>query len=138
VALPRVLRRASPARVMLYALPLSAVLGIVAPVWHAWWLGSLSLLAWSVAYTMVVINSITYRQEVTPDHLLGRVNTAGRMIAWGLGWTGGAFLAGVLSGFLSVQPTLFVMTSVSLVGVVLAWTSPLARGADRAHPLTSG
>ena len=138
VALPRVLRRASPARVMLYSLPVSAVLGIVAPVWNAWWLGSLSLLAWSVAYTMVVINSITYRQEVTPDHLLGRVNTAGRMIAWGLGWTGGAFLAGVLSGFLSVQPTLFVMTSVSLVGVVLAWTSPLARGADRAHPLTSG
>lgn len=127
VALPRLLRRTSPARIMLAALPVSAVLGIVAPVWHTWWLGALSLLAWSVAYTMVFINTITYRQQVTPDHLLGRVNTAGRMLAWGMGWTGGAFLAGVLSRFLGLQPTLFAMTSVALVGVVLAWTSPLRR-----------
>ena len=128
VALPRLLRRASPARIMLTALPVSAALGILAPVWHTWWLGALSLLTWSVAYTMVFINTITYRQEVTPDHLLGRVNTSGRMLAWGMGWTGGALVAGVLSGIIGVQPTLFVMTSVSIVGVVLAWTSPLASG----------
>ena len=127
VVLPRLLRRTSPAQVLLGALPVSAVLGMVAPVWHTWWLGALSLLVWSVAYTMVVINSITYRQQVTPDHLLGRVNTAGRMLAWGVGWTGGAFLAGVLSGIIGLQPTLFAMTAFAFVGVVIAWTSPLRR-----------
>jgi hypothetical protein len=127
VALPRLLRRTPPARITLTALPVSALLGVLAPVWHTWWLGALSLLVWSAAYTLVFINTITYRQQVTPDHLLGRVNTAGRMLAWGMGWTGGAFLAGALSGALGVQPTLFVMTSVAFVGVAIAWTSPLRR-----------
>ena len=47
------------------------------------------------------------------------------MLAWGAGWTGGAFVAGALSGVLGVRPTLFVMTGVAFVGVVVAWTSPL-------------
>jgi MFS family permease len=125
VTLPRLLRRTTPARVALVALPVSAVLGVLTPVWSLWWAGALSLLVWSAAYTLVAVNSISYRQQVTPEHLLGRVNTAGRMLAWGAGWTGGAFVAGALSGVLGVRPTLFVMTGVAFVGVVVAWTSPL-------------
>ena len=101
------------------------MLGVLTPVWSLWWAGALSLLVWSAAYTLVAVNSISYRQQVTPEHLLGRVNTAGRMLAWGAGWTGGAFVAGALSGVLGVRPTLFVMTGVAFVGVVVAWTSPL-------------
>ena len=37
----------------------------------------------------------------------------------------GALVAGALSGVLGVRPTLFVMTGVAFVGVVVAWTSPL-------------
>lgn len=126
VSLPRLLRgRATPARITLVALPVSALVGVVTPVWQTWWVGALSLLVWSVFYTMVVINSISYRQQVTPEPLLGRVNTAGRMLSWGVGWTGGAFLAGVLSGLVGVQATLFAVTAFSFVGVVVAWTSPL-------------
>lgn len=126
VTLPRLLRGSTtPARVTLVALPVSAAVGVVTPLWQTWWLGALSLLVWSVFYTMVVINSISYRQQVTPEPLLGRVNTAGRMLSWGIGWTGGAFLAGALSGWLGVQTTLFVVTAASFVGVVVAWTSPL-------------
>ncbi len=126
LALPRILRRGvTPARITLLALPVSAVLGVVTPIWSTWWLGALSLFAWSLFYTTVVVNSISYRQQVTPEHLLGRVNTAGRMLSWGLGWTGGAFLAGAISGALGVRTTLFVMTAFALVGVVVAWTSPL-------------
>ena len=36
-----------------------------------------------------------------------------------------AFLAGLLSGWLGVQGTLFAVTAVSFVGVAIAWTSPL-------------
>ena len=126
-SLPRLLKGTTPARVTLVALPVSAVLGVLTPVWHVWWLGAVNLLAWSAAYTLVAVNSISYRQQVTPEHLLGRVNTAGRMLAWGMGWTGGAFLAGVLAGPLGVRPTLFVMAAVAFVGVVVAFASPLAR-----------
>jgi hypothetical protein len=126
VTLPRLLRRSTtPARITLRALPVSALMGVVTPLWQTWWAGALSLFAWSIFYTLVVINSISYRQQVTPEPLLGRVNTAGRMLSWGLGWTGGAFLAGALSGWLGVQGTLFAVTAVSFVGVAVAWTSPL-------------
>ncbi len=124
--LPRILRRGvTPARITLLALPVSAVIGVVTPVWTAWWAGALSLFAWSLFYTTVVVNSISYRQQETPEPLLGRVNTAGRMLSWGLGWTGGAFLAGALAGGLGVRTTMLVMTSFSFVGVAVAWTSPL-------------
>lgn len=124
-SLPRLLRGTTPARVTLVALPFSVALGLLTPLWHTWWLGALSLFAWSVGYTLVAINSISYRQQVTPEHMLGRVNTAGRMLAWGLGWTGGAFLAGALSEVIGLRPTLFTMAGLASVGVLVAWTSPL-------------
>lgn len=131
VSLPRLLRGTTPERVTLAALPLSVALGLLTPVWSTWWLGALSLFAWSVGYTLVAINSISYRQQVTPEHMLGRVNTAGRMLAWGMGWTGGAFLAGVLSSVLGLRPTLFTMAALAGVGVVVAYTSPLPRSSRR-------
>jgi hypothetical protein len=57
--------------------------------------------------------------------MLGRVNTAGRMLAWGMGWTGGAFLAGVLVGWLDLVPTLVVLSSTGVLAAAVAWTSPL-------------
>jgi MFS family permease len=131
-SLPRLLRGTTPARVTLVALPFSVALGLLTPVWHTWWLGALSLFAWSIGYTLVAINSISYRQQVTPEHMLGRVNTAGRMLAWGLGWTGGAFLGGVLSELIGLRPTLFVMAGVASAGVLVAWTSPLVASSRRA------
>ena len=43
----------------------------------------------------------------------------------GLGWTGGAFLAGALVGWLGLVPTLFVLASTGVLATVVAWTSPL-------------
>lgn len=126
VSLPRLLRGTTPARVTLVALPFSVALGLLTPVWGTWWLGALSLFAWSIGYTLVAINSISYRQQETPEHMLGRVNTAGRMLAWGMGWTGGALLAGVLSEVIGLRPTLFTMAALAGIGVLVAWTSPLA------------
>lgn len=86
-----------------------------------------SLLARGTAYTLVVVNSISYRQQVTPEHLLGRVNTAGRMLSWGAGWTLGAVLGGTLGHVLGAGPALVAVASLGLVSVVVAWTSPLRR-----------
>jgi hypothetical protein len=91
----------------------------------SWWVAALLMVLWGASYQLVVVNSITYRQQVTPEHLLGRVNTAGRMLAWGMGWTGGAFLAGVLVGWLGLVPTLVALSLMQVVATVVAWTSPL-------------
>lgn len=124
-ALPRLLRRSSPERIALVALPFSAVAGLVVPLVPVWWAAALALAMWSAAYTVIVINSVSYRQVVTPEPLLGRVNTAGRMLSWGLGWTGGAVLAGVLVGFLGIVGTMEALAAFGLVAVLVAWTSPL-------------
>jgi hypothetical protein len=132
ISLPRLLRRVSPAAVVLGALPFSAVLGVATSWATSWELGGLGLLAWSAAYTLVVINGISYRQLVTPEPLLGRVSTAARMLSWGFGWTGGALISGLLGTWLGIRPAMVVMTSVSVLAVGLAWLSPL-RASGRAN-----
>ncbi len=127
IALPRLLRRTSAARITLDALPVSAALGIVTPFASSWAVGAAALFLWSTAYTLVVVNGISYRQEVTPEHLLGRVNTAGRMLAWGLGWTSGAFLGGAIGNVVGVRPAMAAMAALGVVACVVAWTSPLRR-----------
>jgi len=135
--LPRLLDRMQPARITLLALPCSAVLGVVTVSMTAWPLAAACLAAWSSAYTLVVINSISYRQVVTPDELLGRVNTAGRMLSWGMGWPMGAALAGVVAGQVGVRPTLVGLACLGAVAVAVAWTSPLRRLADEPEPVNA-
>ncbi len=129
-ALPRVLRRTTAARVTLAALPVSALLGVLTPFARSWAVGALGLFLWSCAYTLVVVNSISYRQQVTPEPLLGRVNTAGRMLSWGVGWTLGALLGGVLGTALGVRQAMVVMASLLLVACAVAWLSPLRHSDD--------
>jgi MFS family permease len=130
IGLPRLLRRASAARIALTALPASAVLGVTAALAPTWQLAALGLLLWSGAYMLVVVNSISYRQEVTPEALMGRVNTAGRMLSWGVGWSLGAALGGLLGHVIGIHAALVVMTGFGFVAVAFAWASPL-RGLAR-------
>ncbi|GAA1553864.1 MFS transporter [Kribbella hippodromi] len=127
VSLPRLLKRMSPAAITLYALPMSALLGVLTPLAPHWIVAALALLIWGSAYVMVVVNAISYRQQVTPEHLLGRVNTAGRMLSWGVGATLGAVLGGVLGTAYGPRTGMMLMGLCGFAGVVVAWTSPLRR-----------
>lgn len=138
ILLPRLLRRHTAARIALLALPPSALLGLLIPWVTTWWLAGITLAVWAIAYVMIFINSVSYRQEVTPEHLLGRVNTVGRMLSWGIGWTGGAFLAGSVVGTIGLRPTLVAFAAVGLLSVLVGWTSPLrayAAGPARPQPV---
>ncbi len=104
LAVPRLVRFVAPARITLVAVPFAAGLGVVTSRVTTWWVAALLYVGWAAAVTMVVVNSISYRQAVTPEHLQGRVNTAGRMLSWGIGWTGGALLSGILVGPLGLRP----------------------------------
>ena len=125
LALPFLVRRFAAARIGLVALPVAGAVGMLVPLVTTWWVAGVTLMFWGFFYQLVVINSVTYRQQVTPEHMLGRVNTAGRMLAWGCGWTGGAFLAGAIVGWLGLVTTLLVLASTGMLATVVAWTSPL-------------
>ncbi|TDU86813.1 putative MFS family arabinose efflux permease [Kribbella voronezhensis] len=135
LGLPRLLKRMPPAAVTLYAIPVSAALGIVSPLMPNWELAAIALLVWGSAYVLVIVNAVSYRQQVTPEQLLGRVNTAGRMLSWGVGWTGGSVVGGVLGSWLGIRSGMVLMGIGGVVAVVVAWTSPLRRIAAAHDPL---
>ncbi|MFF0268802.1 MFS transporter [Kribbella sp. NPDC004536] len=137
LSLPRLLKRMPPAAITLYALPVSALLGVLAPLSPHWIVAALALLVWGSAYVLVLVNAVSYRQQVTPEHLLGRVNTAGRMLSWGVGWTLGSVLGGLLGNAFGPRTGMVLMGLFGCLGVVFAWTSPLRRIAAGHEPRTA-
>lgn len=95
-----------------------------------------ALAVWSAAWTLTILNGITARQALTPDHLQSRVGTTARMIAWG-GTPFGALLGGALAQAMSVRAAYAVVPVAVAVSAVAAWRGPLrARTAFVATPRT--
>ena len=134
LSLPRLLKRMPPTAITLYALPVSALLGVLTPLSPDWVAAAFATLVWGSAYVLVIVNAISYRQQVTPEKLLGRVNTAGRMLSWGVGWTLGSVVGGVLGNAFGPRTGMVLMGLCGCVGVVFAWTSPLRRIAAGQDP----
>jgi MFS family permease len=123
--MPRVVGRFGVARVTLYALPFSLVMSVVVTLTQEWVAASIATAIWGVAYMAVVLNAITYRQQVTPEPLMSRVNTTGRMLSFGLGTPLGALLGGLVAEATGPRGGMLAGSAVLAGGVVVAWTSPL-------------
>lgn len=130
---PRLLRVVSPNRLALLWLPVAGVSGVVVAMTSTWQVAVAVMVVWGVSYQGVVLNSMTYRQQVTPEPLLGRVSTAGRMLSFGVGWTLGALGASALAGLVGLRPALVAVVAVGCVATVFGWLSPL-RTIDAAGP----
>ena len=90
---------------------------------------ALAFFAKGVTDTTCNVQTITVRQAVTPDALLGRMNASYRTITWGLVPIG-ALLGGFLGQWIGLRPTLLV----AALGLTLGWLwvlcSPVARLRD--------
>ncbi|MFD7657708.1 MFS transporter [Actinosynnema sp. NPDC059797] len=76
--------------------------------------------AFAVAgFGIAVLNvvAISLRQQVTPDRLLGRVNSAYRMVAWGT-MPLGAALGGALAHLIGLRPLFVVTTALALTALL--------------------
>ena len=125
--LPPLARRLGAARVALLALPCSAGFAVAVALATHWLLAAALSAAWGAAYMLVVVNAITYRQQVTPDALMSRVNTTGRMLSFGLGWPVGSVFGGLVSTAAGPRVALLAGSGVLVAGAVAAWFSPLRR-----------
>jgi MFS family permease len=99
-----------------------AVLAVAVSPGPGWLLAPLVL--WSLASTLVILNGITARQRLTPDHLQGRVNTTARMIAWG-GAPLGALTGGALAEMADVRQAIAISAVAVAASAVAGWWSPL-------------
>ncbi|MCP3799703.1 MFS transporter [Allokutzneria sp. A3M-2-11 16] len=128
---PRLTEKLGAARLALLALPTSLGTGLLVTATSHWLVATFAIILWGTAFTTVVINGITYRQQVTPDELQGRVNTTARMLAWGVGHPGGAALAGAVAVWADPRIGLASTLVVLAVGVIVAWCSPLRTEAKK-------
>ncbi|MDP9397134.1 MAG: MFS transporter [Actinomycetota bacterium] len=126
-AMPGLVVRLGAPRVTLVALPVSAVLAVATALAPGWPVALVLVGAWGAAYMLVVVNAITYRQQVTPEPLMSRVNTAGRMLSFGLGWPTGAVLGGVVSSLAGPAAGMLAGAAVLAAAAAYAWRSPLRR-----------
>ena len=105
--------------------------------------GSLSVevVAFTLAYFLVRLGLglwsvlvISFRQAITPNHLLGRVGASLRFVSYGLG-AFGFLLAGALTSLLGLRPTLW-LAALGFVAILLVTllATPLPR--VRALPTT--
>ncbi len=127
---PRLTARWGGARLALTALPLSLLGAVFVLVSGHWLLVCAAAVYWGAAHATVVLNGITYRQQVCPAELQARVNTTARMLAWGVGQPVGAALAGTVSVAAGDPRAGLAAGAVVLFsGVVLAWATPVLRRA---------
>ncbi|WP_367135699.1 MFS transporter [Saccharothrix sp. HUAS TT1] len=80
--------------------------------------------------TLLNVVAVSLRQHITPDRLLGRVNSAYRLVAWGT-MPLGAALGGVLGEVFGLRAVFVVMSVVALL-TLLGLTAATNRKIDQA------
>ena len=106
--------------------------GFVVPFVHRDWTLGLLAAAQLVSWSAVIVYNITqvsFRQGLTPPHLLGRMNATMRFFVWGT-IPLGTFLGGVLGSTIGVRETLLVAAIGGVVPVLPVFFSPLRRMKD--------
>jgi predicted MFS family arabinose efflux permease len=94
------------------------------------------ILLWNLAHTTLMIVSISVRQVIAPARLQGRVNAAGRMLAWGSVPLGSAVCGAVTGSVGSREATLLLATPVAAC-TLLALAVP-ARHSTQSQPEVTG
>ena len=123
--MPRVVARFGGPRTALYFVPLSAAAGLAVAVVPNWWSAVLALVCWGGTFVLITINAVTVRQQATPEPMLSRVMTTGRMLTFGAGYPLGAFTAGMLAEKYGAMTSMLVCMLSLVASAFYAWSSPL-------------
>jgi MFS family permease len=114
----RVAVRFGVGRAMYGGAALAALAILISPLTAEGWrlaLFPLGCLLSGIGGAVFSINQLSYRQRITPEHLLGRMNASMRFLMWGAAPFGG-LLGGALGEVFSAYTVLWVAT----VGVMIA------------------
>ncbi|MEV1171293.1 MFS transporter [Nonomuraea sp. NPDC049784] len=123
----RVARRLGQGPAMWLGLAVPAPLAFVLPWMEAdWRLGLFVLYEFGTGAGVVLYNvtQLSFRQGITPEPLLGRMNATMRFLVWGTLPLGG-LIGGALGGSIGVRNTLLVAAAGSCLAFLWLVTSPL-------------
>ncbi|MQA97345.1 MAG: hypothetical protein GEV11_22905, partial [Streptosporangiales bacterium] len=88
--------------------------------------GGFGLIAFSMIYNVA---QITYRQTVTPQHMLGRMNATIRFVVWGVVPVG-ALAGGVIAELAGLRTAMWIAAAGEALAAVPPLLSPLRRMRD--------
>jgi len=103
--------------------------GLLLPLAHNdWtlWLAAVGALVMSVGIMVYNITQVSFRQALTPDRLLGRMNATLRFLVWGT-MPLGALIGGVLGENFGARDTLWIMGAAGCLSFLPVLLSPLRR-----------
>ncbi|WP_433161539.1 MFS transporter [Kribbella sp. CA-247076] len=132
---PRLARRFGNARIIWLSLAVTGPLGVVGPLAQPGWLVVLLVVGGAIGefgQIVYAITSVTLRQRIVPERLLGRVNATMRFLLMGL-FPLGALLGGALGTFFGPRVTLLVATGLIAVSWLPAYVV-ISREAGTAIP----
>ncbi len=113
----RVERRLGRARLLMVAVVVTAATMAVPGVTTNAWLVGASFAAAGVAVVMWNVVTVSLRQRIVPDHLLGRVNASYRLLAWG-SQPLGALLGGLVGELIGLE-AVFILAGVGTATLVV-------------------
>ena len=129
----RLIRVFGDARVMVLAAVVEALSAYLVPLTAQGWRLGLFCAGQAIASVAIVAFNVvggSYRQEIVPPRLMGRVMAANRMVTWGV-LPIGAFGAGALAANVGIRPALWILAA----GLSLAPVSLVAAGMARIRTL---
>jgi succinate-acetate transporter protein len=86
----------------------------------------IGLIGFSFAAIVFNINQLTLRQTITPQRMLGRMNSVVRFMYWSTS-PAGFLLGGALATWIGLRPTLWIGTVGALVAFLPIFFSSLVR-----------
>ncbi|MEU9830718.1 MFS transporter [Streptosporangium sp. NPDC048047] len=120
-------RRIGSARIIWLSImvtsPFTALVPLTEPGWRVS-LFAIGAFIQSIGVVLYNVGQVTFRQSVTPERMLGRMNATMRFLVWGTLPIGG-LVGGLLGEQFGARATLWVVVGVTLLAVVPPVLSPL-------------
>ncbi|MGV9771705.1 MFS transporter [Streptosporangium sp. NPDC003464] len=129
-------RRVGTARIIWLSVLATAPFMLLVPLSGPGWKTSLfavGMFMHGVGVVLYNVSQVSFRQGVTPEHMLGRMNATMRFVVWGTLPLGG-LAGGVLGELFGARATLWISVVLALLAVVPLLLSPLRTMRDLPAP----
>jgi MFS family permease len=102
--------------------PFALFVPLTQPGWKLWAMALGNFVYW-IGVVVYNVNQVSFRQALTPDRLLGRMNATMRFLVWGTLPLGG-LLGGILGQTIGVRNTLWVSAIGGMFSFLFVFFSP--------------